>query len=148
MDVMMVPKWGTGKMADTYVTTAQGWGVTSWSKYPKESADFLMFMHTPERLNAWYADTGVLPADDRMDPSQISQPILKKIFEWDSKAAGANLENFIPSMLDEQANFAGTQLLFSGDKTPAELGQLSEDVIQKWREQNPDAVKNFEIWSK
>jgi multiple sugar transport system substrate-binding protein len=148
MSVMMVPKWGTGKMADEYVTTAQGWGITSWSKYPQQAADFLMFMHNTDNLNAWFADTGVLPADNRLDTSQITQPILKQIYQWDSAQAGANLENFIPSMLDEQANFVGTQLLFSGDKTPEQLGQLSEDVITKWRQQSPDEVTNFQTWSK
>jgi raffinose/stachyose/melibiose transport system substrate-binding protein len=148
MDVMRVPKFANGKLADTYIVTAQGWGITSWSKYPKEAADFLMFMHTPERLNAWLNDTGVFPADDRLDTNLISQPILKKIFQWDTTAAGPNLENFIPSMLDEQANFAGTQLLFSGDKTTDELAQLAEDIATKWREQNPDAVTNFTTWVK
>lgn len=148
MGVMLTPKYGSGKLADTYVVTAQGWGVTSWSKHPKESADFLVFMHTPERLNAWFQDTGVFPADDRLDTSLITQPLLKQIFEWDTKIGGPNLENFIPSMMDEQANFAGAQLLFSGDKTPAQLGQMTEDVLAKWREQTPDAVKNFEAWMK
>lgn len=148
MDVMRVPKFASGKLADTYIVTAQGWGITSWSKHPKESADFLMFMHSPDRLNAWFNDTGVFPADDRLDASLISQPILSKIFNWDTTAAGPNLENFIPSMLDEQANFAGTQLLFSGDKTPEELAQLAEDVAAKWRDQNPDAVANFTSWMK
>jgi hypothetical protein len=50
-------------------------------------------------------------------------------------------------MLDEQSNFAGTQLLFSGDKTPEELAQQAEDVITKWREQNPDQLANFQAWS-
>jgi multiple sugar transport system substrate-binding protein len=148
MSVMKVPTYASGGMADDYIVTAQGWGITSWSAHPKESADFLMYMHTPERLNAWFTDTGVLPADDRLDTSLITQPQLKQIFEWDTSVAGPNLENFIPSMLDEQANFAGTQLLFSGDKSPEELAQMTEDVIVKWREQNPDAVTNFENWAK
>ncbi len=147
MDVMMVPTYADKKLAQTYVVTAQGWGITSWSKHPKESADFLMFMHTPDRLNAWFKYTGVLPADKRMDTSLIDQPILKKIYGWDTTVSGPNLENFIPSMLDEQSNFAGTQLLFSGDKTPEELAQLAEDVITKWREQNPDQLANFKAWA-
>ena len=130
------------------MTTAQGWGITSWSKHPKEAADFLQFMHTPERVNAWYKDTGVLPADNRLDTGLIEQPVLKQIYEWDTTVGGPNLENFIPSMMDEQANFAGTQLLFAGEKTPEELAKLTEDVLAKWREQNPDAVKNFEKWQK
>jgi multiple sugar transport system substrate-binding protein len=148
MGVMMVPKYADKKLADTYVVTAQGWGVTSWSKYQKESADFLMFMHTPERLGAWFTYTGVLPADNRMDTSLIDQPILKQIYEWDTTVGGPNLENFIPSMLDEQSNFAGTQLLFTGDKTPEELAQMAEDVAAKWREQNSEQRDNFEAWSK
>lgn len=146
--VMMVPKYAAGKLADTYVVTAQGWGITSWSQHPKEAADFLMYMHTPERVNAWFNATGVLPADNRLDTSLIKQPQLQQIYTWDTKQAGPNLENFIPSMMDEQANFAGVQLLFAGDKKPDELGQLTEDVLGKWRSQNPDAVKNFETWMK
>jgi multiple sugar transport system substrate-binding protein len=144
--VMMVPKYGSGKLADTYVVTAQGWGITSWSKHPQEAADFLMYMHTADRLKAWFEYTGVLPADNRLDTNLITIPQLKQIYEWDTTASGPNLENFIPSMLDEQANFAGTQLLFSGDSTPEELAQLAEDVAAKWREQSPDQVVNFTSW--
>jgi multiple sugar transport system substrate-binding protein len=145
---MKVPTYGSGKLADDYVVTAQGWGITSWSEHPQEAADFLMYMHTTDRLNAWFKYTGVFPADNRLDASLIEQPTLKQIFEWDTTVAGPNLENFIPSLLDAEANFAGTQLLFSGDNTPQELAEMTEAVAQKWREQSPDAVTNFEIWSK
>jgi multiple sugar transport system substrate-binding protein len=148
MGVMMVPTYADKKLAKTYVVTAQGWGITSWSKHQKESADFLMYMHTADRLAAWFKYTGVLPADKRMDTSLIDQPILKQIYQWDTTVAGPNLENFIPSMLDEQSNFAGMQLLFSGDKTPEQLAAMAEDVIAKWRDQNADQAKNFEAWAK
>ncbi|MGD0751911.1 MAG: extracellular solute-binding protein [Anaerolineales bacterium] len=148
MDVMIVPKFASGKLADTYAVTAQGWGITSWSKYPQQDADFLMYMHTKDRLAAWWADTGVLPADDRLDPSLITQPLQQKIFKWDSTISGPELENFIPDMLDNDANMTGAQLLFSGNDTPAQLAQLSEATIEKWRSQNPDMLNNFLIWSK
>ncbi|MCS7260404.1 MAG: extracellular solute-binding protein, partial [Anaerolineae bacterium] len=77
--VMLVPKYATGKMASQYIVTAQGLGITSWSRHKREAADFLMFMHTPDRLNAWFKYTGVLPADDRLDISLIEQPQLKQI---------------------------------------------------------------------
>jgi raffinose/stachyose/melibiose transport system substrate-binding protein len=144
--LMLTPQYGSGELADDYIVTAQGWGITSWSDYPQEAADFLVFMHTPDRVNAWFEATGVLPADDRLDTSLITQPQLQQVYEWDTTRGGPNLENFIPSMMDEQANFAGVQLLFAGDATPEELGQLTEDVNAKWREQNPDAAANFENW--
>ena len=103
---------------------------------------------SPDRANAWFKATGVLPADDRLDTSLITQPQLKQVYDWDTTVGGPNLENFIPSIMDEQANFAGVQLLFAGDSTPEELGQLTEDVNAKWREQNPDAAANFKAWIK
>ena len=148
MGVMLTPQYGSGDLADDYVVTAQGWGITSWSQHPQEAAGLLSFMHTPDRLNAWFQATGVLPADNRLDTNLIEQPVLKQIYDWDTRVGGPNLENFIPSMMDEQANFAGTQLLFAGEKSPADLAQLTDDVLAKWREQNPDAVKNFETWQK
>jgi multiple sugar transport system substrate-binding protein len=148
LGVMLVPAFGKGKLAATYTVTAQGWGITSWSKHPREAADFLRFMHSPERLNAWYAETGVLPADDRLDVTGIQQPAIRQIYDWDLNRRGPNLENFIPTLMDEQANFAGAQLLFAGKKTPAELAQLTENVLAKWREQNPQAVKHFHAWMK
>ncbi len=146
--LMLVPQYADGAMASQYVTTAQGLGITSWSPYKTQAAHFLMYMHTPERLKAWFEDTGVIPADDRLDPVNITIPQLKQVYEWDSTIAGPNMENFIPSMLDEQAAMSGAQLLFSGDMTPDELAQMTEDVAQKWREQDPDAVENFKIWAK
>jgi multiple sugar transport system substrate-binding protein len=146
--VMLMPRYADGKMADDYISASQGWGITSWSEHPQEAADFLVFMHTPERVNAFFKTVGVLPADDRLDTSLITQPVLQQVFEWDTTRGGANMENFIPTMMDEQANYVGVQLLFAGDTTPEELGQLTEDVNAKWREQNPDAVTNFEKWAK
>jgi multiple sugar transport system substrate-binding protein len=145
--LMLTPKYADGEMAGQYVVTAQGLGITSWSQHKQEAADFLMFMHTPDRLKAWFEYTGVIPADDRLDPSVITQPQLKQVYEWDTTVAGPNLENFIPSQLDAESNFAGAQLLFAGDNTPEELAQMAEEVIQKWREQNPDAVENFSAWA-
>jgi hypothetical protein len=57
----------------------------------------------------------------------------------------ANLENFIPSMMDEQANFAGVQLLLRA--TRPQRGQLTEDVVNGARAES-EAVKNFETWMK
>ncbi len=145
--VMLVPKYANGKMANQYIVTAQGLGITSWSQHKQEAANFLMFLHTKDRLDAWFNYTGVLPADDRLDVSLIKQPQLQQVYQWDTTIPGPNLENFIPTMMDEQANFAGTQLLFAGEKTPEELAQMTQDVVDKWSEQNPEALENFTRWA-
>ncbi|TFG64153.1 MAG: extracellular solute-binding protein [Spirochaetales bacterium] len=146
--VMMVPVWGKGKMASAYTVTAQGLGITSWSKYKQEAADFLMYMHTADRLAAWWNYTGVFPADDRFDASKVTSPQMKKVFTWIKESPAPNLENFVPSMLDDQAHFVGCQQLFAGELTPAQCAELQETVIQKWRKENPEAVDDFTKWIK
>lgn len=148
LGVMMIPVWGKGKMANTYTVTAQGFGITSWSKYKTESADFLQYLHTADRLSSWYANTGVFPADDRFDTSKVALPQMKKVFNWIKSQPSPNLENFIPTILDEQGNFVGCQLLFAGEKTAKECAALQEDVIAKWRRENPEQLANFKKWIK
>ncbi|HOV64529.1 MAG TPA: hypothetical protein PLG43_11680, partial [Spirochaetia bacterium] len=96
----------------------------------------------------WYANTGVFPADDRFDTSKVTMPQMKKVFNWIKSQPSPNLENFIPTILDEQGNFAGCQLLFAGEKTAKECAALQEDVIAKWRKENPEQLANFKKWIK
>jgi raffinose/stachyose/melibiose transport system substrate-binding protein len=146
--IMNVPTFGTGKMADTLTVTAQGFGITSWSDHKEESAKFLMFMHTPDRLNAWYEKTGVFPADDRFDSSKIAIPQMKEMFDMVKSKPSVNLENFIPSMVEEQAVLSGVQLLLAGQKTPEEIAQMMNDISKQWREQTPDMVTHYQNWLK
>jgi raffinose/stachyose/melibiose transport system substrate-binding protein len=147
LGVMQMPKFADGALADTHAMSAQGLVITSWSPYKQEAADFLMFIHTPERVNAWYQATGVLPADDRFDAALIEHEPIRQLFEWYTTIPGPLMEDFIPSMMDAEANMTGAQYLFGGDKTPAELGQLADEVCAKWRDQNPEAVQNFLKWT-
>jgi raffinose/stachyose/melibiose transport system substrate-binding protein len=143
-----IPTYGTGAMADTVTVTAQGMGITSWSKHKKEAAKFIIYMHDNERLNAWYKDTGVFPADDRFDSSQISSPQMKQMFELVKTKSSVNLENFAPSILEEQAIFPGVQMILSGEKKPKQVAKDAEDALERWRKENPDAFENFKNWLK
>lgn len=141
-----IPVFGSGKMADTITVTAQGLGITSWSKHKQEAADFIQFMHTQDRLNAWYAKTGVFPADDRFDASQIKTPLMKKMFEMVKANSSVNLENFIPSILEEQAIFPGVQQLLSGESTPDDVAKLMDSTLKQWAQTSPDTLENFKNW--
>ena len=103
--VMAMPKWGKGPYAGKLGSTSQTVGITAWTKYPKESADFIMFMHTPERMAAWFKTTGAFPADDRFNTKLIKLPQQKMLFNL-VKNGAPYLENFIPTELDAKANFA------------------------------------------
>ena len=147
--VMKPPKWGTGKLADAgNATQSISHFVTSWSEHPKEAADFLQFMHTPERLTAWYKATGVVPADDRFDSSLVTIPQLQKMAKFETTGPQVWLENWIPPQLDGDGVRPAGQLIFSGSGTPADAAALVERVAGTWRTAHPDQIANWQQLAK
>jgi len=143
--IMTMPAWGSGALAGRLQLSSQTVGVTSWSKYPKEAADFIMFMHSPERVNAMYTASGAFPADDRFDTNLLNTAQEKEIASLAAGDVAPWGENYIPSQFDEQAYYFGVQEFFNG-KTPAEMAQKCQELIEKWMQEQPDSVKNFESW--
>lgn len=146
VQVTTMPTWGTGPYAGKMGTTSQTVGVTSWTKYPQVAADFIMFMHTMDRLNAWYAITGSLPADDRFDLNTVRDPVKKQLFDYAIQGA-PYLENFIPSDLDSRAVFAGVQLVLQGSKTAVQAAVDMQGEAERERTTNRALVANFKLWA-
>ena len=146
VQIMAMPAWSDGPLAGKMGTTSQTLGITKWSKYPQVAADFLKFTHTPERLNAWYAATGSMPADDRFDLSQVSSASTKALFE--SAINGAPyLENFIPAQLDTDAVFKNVQLVLKGTMSAADAASDMQAVMDRLRKSDRKLVDNFTAWS-
>jgi multiple sugar transport system substrate-binding protein len=145
--VMPMPKWGTGPYAGRLGSTSQTVGITAWTKYPEVDADFIMFMHTPERMTAWFKATGAFPADDRFNTNLITLPQQKVLFNL-VKNGVPYLENFIPTEFDSKANFAEAQLLLAGKITGQQAAQASEQIAARIRRTNRDLIANFATWSK
>ena len=143
--VMRPPKWGTGQLAEAgNATQSISHFVTSWSKHPKEAAAFLQFMHTPERLTAWYAATGVIAADDRFDTSLVTVPQLQAMSTFETTGPQVWLENWIPPQIDGEADIPAGQMIFSGSGTPADAAALWERVAATWRSAHPDELANWQ----
>ena len=110
-DKIMVSKWpvfGDGALKDVYdATQSTSYFVTSWSEHQQEAADFLAFLHTPEQLDAWFAATGVPPADDRFDTSKITDPLDQQIYEFNTTGPQIWLQNFFPPQIDLNGNVTG-----------------------------------------
>src|SRR6185312_2707163 len=106
--VTTMPTFGDGPFAGKMATTSQTVGITSWSKYPQVDASFIQFMHSPDRLQAFYDKTGVMPADDRFDVAKVADPTKKQLFEMAMKGS-PYLENYIPVELDSNAVFTNVQ---------------------------------------
>jgi raffinose/stachyose/melibiose transport system substrate-binding protein len=145
--IMKYPKLAEGNLADAFnATQSISYFITSWSKNKEEAAAFLQFMHTPERMQRWYEQTGVGLADKRFDPSLITDPVLRELYNWETTGPQVWLENYNPPQVDSEANLKAGQLIFSGSGTPQEAAQLWQSVAQRWRTQNPDDLKNWQSW--
>ncbi len=145
--VMQTPKWGTGKLADAgNATQSISFLITKWSKHPQEAADFLKFMHTPERLTSWYKHTGVIAADARFDRTLVTSAALKQMMEWETTGPQVWLENFLPGQIDSDADLTAGQTIFAQSGSPADAANLWQSVAETWRNQHPDELKNWQNW--
>jgi multiple sugar transport system substrate-binding protein len=145
--VMTMPKFGTGPFAGKMGTTSQTVGITSWTKYPQVAGDFIQFMHSPERLQAWYDKTGSLPADDRFDVSKVTDPTKKQLFQMALDGA-PYLENYIPAALDSNAVFTNVQLVLKGTRTADQAAADMQTQVERLRRTDRSLVKNFEAWKR
>ena len=144
--VMAMPKWGNGPYAGKLGSTSQTVGITAWTKYPEVAADFIMFMHNPERMKAWFRTTGAFPADNRFDTRQITIPQLATLFGF-MKNGSPYLENFITPEFDSKGIWAQVQLLLGGNTDAKGAAQASEKVAQRIRVTQRKMMANFRKWS-
>jgi len=146
-DNLILTKWpiyGNGPLKDAYnATQSTSYFVTSWSKHQKEAAAFLAFLHTPAMLDAWYAATGTPPADDRLDPAKITDPIDKQLYAFNTTGTQIWLQNFFPPQVDLNGNAPAQQLVINGQGDAAAAAQIRERAAAQWRAQKPDELKNW-----
>jgi ABC-type glycerol-3-phosphate transport system substrate-binding protein len=141
------PKLGDGALADTYDTTQSSSAfITSWSKHKKAAAAFLVWLHQTPQLEAWYAATGVFPADKRFPESKIVDPLARTLFGLD-KRSSVWLENYLPPQVDQNADLPAGQLITSGSGTPAKASSLWGQVLQQWKTQHPDEFQHYQQWA-
>jgi ABC-type glycerol-3-phosphate transport system substrate-binding protein len=145
--VMQTPTYGTGKLANAgNATQSITFFITKWSKHPQEAADFLAYLHTAERLSAWYKATGVIAADKRFDRSLVTDPVLQQMMQWETTGTQIWLENYLPGQLDSDADLTAGQMIFSQSGTPADAAALWQRAAETWRNQHPDELTNWKNW--
>lgn len=146
--VMKFPKFGTGKLAESFnATQSISHFICKWSKNKKDAAAFLTFMHTPERMKRWYELTNVGLADKRFDASAIKDPVLKQMYEWETTGPQVWLENYNPVQIDSQANIPAAQQILSKSGSPNQASQLWVQVARRWASQQPEQLKNWKSWT-
>ena len=145
--VMQTPKLNSGKLADVgNATQSITFFITKWSKHPQEAADFLVYLHSADRLTSWYKHTGVIAADKRFDTNLVTDPVMKQMLKWETTGPQVWLENYLPGQVDSDADLVAGQMIFSQSGTPKDAADLWQRSAETWRNQHPDELKNWQNW--
>jgi ABC-type glycerol-3-phosphate transport system substrate-binding protein len=144
---MVMPTFGTGQMAGIPILDTQGFGIPKDAGDKQTAAAFLEYMHSEERVRAMWETSRQIPANTTFDGSVIDDPLLKTVQEnWVAGEHNVYIADLMPTQFWTDAMFVASQKILAGDMTGEEAGELAADVTQKWKDQNPDMVENYQTW--
>ncbi|HLJ58436.1 MAG TPA: extracellular solute-binding protein [bacterium] len=144
--ISLPPIVGTGKLAGRMPNSSEQLLVTGWGNVDLAVA-LLKFLHTPPQLEAMYAASGALPTDNRFRLRSPKIPQHKLLATWLQTSALSNYQNVWPSQMDRGNLFLAVQSLLGGQLSPTAAAKQIDDGLRGWRAQNPDTLKNFEMWA-
>jgi maltose-binding protein MalE len=145
---MVMPVYGTGALAGKPLLDAQGLGISAQSENKEAAADFLEFVHSPERLSAFWDITHWMPADSTWDSSVIEDPLVSYMWDnWNLADNIAYIPNLMPVQFWTDAMFVAAQAIVAGEMTGEQAGEQNAGVVQQWRDFNPDLVETYQQWA-
>jgi raffinose/stachyose/melibiose transport system substrate-binding protein len=146
---MVFPVFGKGKMAGQPILDTQGFGIPKKAGDPKDAAAFIDFMHSKERLQAYWKTSKQIPADDRFDASVIDVPLLKQVQKkWIAGKHAVYIADLMPTKFWTDAMFVASQKILAGTLKGDKSGDLAHQVTDTWKKQNPLLVRNYGTWGK
>jgi raffinose/stachyose/melibiose transport system substrate-binding protein len=144
---MVMPVFGKGKMAGVPIVDAQGFGIPTGAADPRNAARLIEFMHTKERLQAYWTMSRQIPTDEAFDSSVVDEPLIKSVVErWFLGNNVLTIEDLMPNKFWTEAMFVASQKIVAGELTGEQAGDLAHDVTEAWKTTNPDTVNNYAIW--
>jgi len=148
LGVMPFPTFGTGKLASaTGIGSSGGLSIPKWSNDPVVAAEFIDFLLSTERVNAFFDQVGVIPLSNRFDGSRLtpgSPSALQYSILTGPITFGPSL--FTPVQVNEQGTYLAAQGVALGTMTPEEGAKLIDSVILQWRTENPDKLQQLVEW--
>jgi len=144
--VMMTPIFGKSKLAESFGAPSQILAIPSFAKYKEVAADFLLFIHTPDRMKAMYEIGGAISPDDRFDAAWLVWEADKKIQKWTQERPEFWYQYYYPPMLESDGAVVGCQNLFTRKWTSEQAAENMDNVIEKWRKANPELIDNYGKW--
>ncbi len=148
--IMSWPVWGKGALAGKPVIDVQGVGISSKSKHKREAADFIRFMHRPDRSSALWEEVHVFPANRSWDGSKFiaaDDPNSLEQWKWFTGENTGYIPNMIAWAFDSEIMYTAPQILMAGKTTAKEIAANAVDVMARWREENPDLLESHKKWA-
>lgn len=146
--MMVMPTFGEGKLAGIPITDTQGWGIPSGAKNKQQSADIIKFMQSPERLDAFWEMHSFFPGNFTWDPSVVTDPTLKQLYDtWVGNPTNVYIPDLMPTQFWTDAMFVSAQEIVAGNMTGEQAGEQNAQVVQQWRDNNPDLIGNYQKWA-
>jgi ABC-type glycerol-3-phosphate transport system substrate-binding protein len=148
LGAMRSPAFGTGKFANaTGIGSSGGLSIPRWSKDPKLAGEFIEFLLSEERVNAFFDQVGVIPLSSRFDGSRLEPGSVSEmqynILKGDVTFAPSL---FVPVQVNEQGFYIAGQGVALGTMTPEEGAKLIDEVIVRWRTENPEKLDQLVEW--
>ncbi len=119
--------------------------ITSYGDDPEAAGKLIEFLHQPEQVDLWWQLTRSLPADDRLDSSQLEAAPKAT---WDLVMERQDdlyslwwPDNFYPIAPALTYTYAFQQDLFAGKKSGEEVQAATDDLFTTWREDHPEDVQ-------
>ena len=144
--VWIPPVDSTSKYAGTIPVSSQPVAIPKAAKYKEEAGKFLEFFYSAEIQNEMYKQISVFSGSTELDRASMKTDLDRTLFDLVQNKPGWLYVWQHPGALEE-ASYAITQELLAGNIGAAEAAKRYEASAEKWRTENPEAVKNFTIWA-
>ena len=144
--VWIPPVDSKARSAGTMPLSTQPVGIPAAAKYKKEAGKFLEFFYSKEVQNQMYKEISVFSGSNELDRASMKTNLDRQLFDLAQKKAGMCYPWLHPGAIEE-ASYAITQKLLAGDIDAAEAAREYEQAAKKWRDENPEQLKNVQIWA-
>ncbi len=144
--VWIPPVDSKARSAGTMPLSTQPVGIPAAAKYKKEAGKFLEFFYSKEVQNQMYKEISVFSGSNELDRASMKTNLDRQLFDLAQKKAGMCYPWLHPGAIEE-ASYAITQKLLAGDIDAAQAAREYEQSAKKWRDENPEQLKNVQIWA-
>ena len=146
VSIWIPPVDSTAKQAGTMPLSTQPVAIPATAKYKVEAGKFLEFFYSKEIQNLMYEEISVFSGSNQLERASMKTDLDRALYDLAQQKPGMCYPWLHPGAIEE-ASYAITQELLAGDITASQAAAKYEQAAQKWRTENPEELRNVEIWA-